>query len=130
MAGVTDEEGNEVHNNIHLRFIHSFRFMASSLDKLGNLCGTRGIHCYKYKGNMELINISDDYIALLWCARCRIKNTKDLDEGVLNFFFNHASRFLRCDEKFRLMVRTGVYPYEYMDGWEKFTTERCVLQQA
>ena len=33
--------------------------------------------------------------------------------------FNHTSRFLRCDEKFRLMIPKGVYPYEYMDDWEK-----------
>ena len=34
--------------------------------------------------------------------------------------FNHTSRFWECDEKFRLMIRKGVYPYECMDGWKKF----------
>ena len=34
--------------------------------------------------------------------------------------FNHTSRFWGCYEKFRLMIRKGVYPYEYMDGWKKF----------
>ena len=69
---------------------------------------------------MELINISDNYIALLWCKRCKRKKTKGLDEGVLKKNFNHTSRFWGCDEKFRLMIRKAVYPYEYMDGWEKF----------
>ena len=51
--------------------------MASSLDKLAsNLCGTSGIQCDKCKGNMELINISGEYIALLGCERCRTKKTK------------------------------------------------------
>ena len=54
------------------------------------------------------------------CERCRTKKTKDLGEGALKENFNHTSRFLGCDEKFRLMIRKGVYPNEYMDGWEKF----------
>ena len=118
LAGVKDKDGKEVYKNIQLRFIDSFRFMASSLDKLAsNLCGTSGIQCDKCKGNMELINIPGDYIASLGCERCKTKKKKDLD-GELNF--NHTSRFLECDEKFRPMIRKGVYPYEYMDGWEKF----------
>ena len=32
--------------------------------------------CDKYKGNMELINISGGYIASLECERCRTKKTK------------------------------------------------------
>ena len=110
LAGVKYKDGTEVCKNIQLRFINSFRFMASSLDKLeSNLCGTSGIQCDKCKDNMALINISGDYIASLVYERCRTKKKKHLDEGALKKNFNHTSRSWGCDEKFRLMIRKGVY---------------------
>ena len=47
------------------------------------------------------------------------KKTKDLGEVVLKKNFSHTSRFWGCDEKFRLMIRKGVYPYQYMNGLTK-----------
>ena len=70
LAEVKYKDGTQVHKNIQLRFIDRCRVMASSLDKLAsNLCGTSGIHCDKCKDNMELINISSDYIASLGCDK-------------------------------------------------------------
>ena len=42
---------------------------------------------------MELINIPGDYIASLWCDRCRTKKTNNLDEGKLKKNFKYTSRF-------------------------------------
>ena len=82
LAGLRDEDGKEVHKNIQLRFIDSFRIMASNLGKLtSNLCGTSEIQCDKCKGNMELINFSGDYIASLECVRWRTKKQKTRAKG-------------------------------------------------
>ena len=117
LAGLKYKYGTQAHKNIQVRFTDSCRFMASSLDKLvSNLCDTSGNQCDKCKGNMELINISGDYIASLGCEGCRTKKTRYLDEGTLKKNFNHTSRSWGYDEKFRQMIRKGVYPFEYMDG--------------
>ena len=79
-------DGKPVTKKIELRFIDSFRFMASSLDSLAK-------------------NLTDD----------QCKNLRWL---------------YKEDDVFKLMRRKGVYPYEYMDSWERFEETRLPPKEA
>ena len=105
-----------------IKFIDSYRFMSSSLSKLvDNL--SEGIHninalivnliliILKFKKNQKL---------LLKCFNCNVYYKKKLNKDLMNKFKNTYS-FCNSDlNKFILLLRKGVYPYEYMDSWEKF----------
>lgn len=76
VGSYTDKDGKEKDVKHELRFIDSFKFMASSLDKLS--------------GNLD---------------RCCFKNTS-------NFYSNNH---------LELLLRKGVYPYEYMDSIKRLS---------
>ena len=84
-----------------LRFIDSFRFMSTSLSELVD----------NMSGNFNSIE----------CKSCTENNRcKKLIEGLIEKF---PSIYQFCNgnlNKFVLLLRKGVYPYEYMDSWEKF----------
>ena len=81
-----NKEGNEKDKTIELRFIDSFKFMASSLDSLMNNL---------VKGGRKLMGF-EDY----------------------------------SEEQYELLVRKGIYPYEYMSSWDKFTESQLPPKKA
>ena len=126
-----DKKGEEITKNISyiLQFIDSTRFMASSLSNLVNnlsegihrikckyghddkkceTCGIKYKHCDCF---LEYTNFKDDlieYKCLICNKNCQIKFDEKLNERFFNTFkfSNHNNN------KFILLLRKGVYPYE------------------
>ena len=105
-----------------IKFIDSYRFMSSSLSKLvDNL--SEGIHdnkCSDCESNLDYIKIKKNEKLLLKCFNCNISYKKKFNKDLIKKFKNKYS-FCNSDlNKFILLLRKGVYPYEYMDKWEGF----------
>ena len=105
-----------------IKFIDSFRFMSSSLSKLvDNL--SEGIHnnkCADCKSNLDYIKTKNEKL-ILECYNCKQRYRKKFNNELIKRF---ASTYEFCNNglnKFVFLLRKGVYPYEYMDNWERFS---------
>ena len=104
-----------------IKFIDSFRFMATSLSKLvDNL--TDNIHndkCIKCKSNLCFVRAMNETV-LFKCIDCEKEYEKEINKELVERFAN-TYKFCNNDiNKFIMLLRKGAYPYEYMDGWDKF----------
>ena len=115
-----------------LRFIDSMRFMQSSLsDLVDNLAETNtdGLKCC-VDGSFELLEINASYKARYECGKCGIILEKQLNKESLEKRFANLRKRCGCDEHFRLFLRKGVYPYEYMDSFERFDEAQLPPKKA
>ena len=114
-----------------IKFIDSYRFMSSSLSKLvDNL--PEGIHnnkCLDCNSCLDYVRITKNEKLLLKCFNCNNYYIKKLNKDLIKKFQNTysfcnssttKSSSSQCINKFILLLRKGVYPYEYMDNWERF----------
>ena len=104
-----------------IKFIDSFRFMATSLSKLvDNL--TDNIHngkCIKCKSNLCFVRAINEKL-IFKCIDCEKEYEKEFNKKLLERF---ANTYKFCDndlDKFIMLLRNSVYPYEYIDEWDKF----------
>ena len=115
--------------NYKIKFIDSCRFMSSSLSKLvDNL--SEGIHnnkCSDCESNLDYIKITAKLNSLecknekllLKCFNCNSYYKKKFNKNLIKQIKNTYS-FCNDLNKFILLLRKGIYPYEYMDSWGKF----------
>ena len=134
-----DKNGEKLTKNISyiLHFIDSGKFMASSLSNFVNIF-SEGIHRIKCKFEhdnkkcekceikhkycdcfLKYTNFKDDlieYKSFVCNKNCQTMFNKKLKERLFSTykFSNHDNN------KYILLLRKGVYPYEYMDDLEKF----------
>ena len=118
-----DKDGNQsvITISYKIKFIDKARFMANWLSNLVNNLA-EGIHKIKCKDCdcfLEYEIVKDNLIKYK-CLTCDKGYSNKIDEELKKQFRN-TFKFSNNDiNKFILLLRKRVYPYEYMDDSEKF----------
>ena len=95
--------------------------MSSSLSNLvDNL--SEGLHNYKCadcKSCLDYISTKDDQL-MFKCTKCNKNYKKEFNKDLIKRSGN-TYEFRNGDiDKFILLLRKGIYPYDYMNSWKKF----------
>ena len=86
-------------------------------------CETSGIKCKYCDCFLEYTNFEDDLIESKYFC-CNKNYQHKFNKKLKEQFFNTYKSSNHDNNKFILLLQKSVYPYEYMDDWEKFSEKR------
>ena len=118
-----------------LKVINSYRFMQSSFTNLvDNLSGVYDKECVKCKDRKK-IKINCEFVGFkngrlnYKCKEYKKSCTKVTNKAIKNF--PTLYKFCNGDlNKFFMLLRKGIYPYEYIDSWERFDENTIPPKEA
>ena len=114
---ISKEPDNGKTITYRLKFIDSFRFISTSLSSLADNSSEK-LHSDKFKDcNSELDYMSfEDNQLIFQCFVCKRNHMKYFNNKSIKRFANTYEFCNRDINKFILLLRKGVYIYEYMDS--------------
>ena len=128
-----DKNGNYKLTKISykIKFIDRCRFISISLSNLvSNL--SEGLHndrCIDCKSCLDYLTTKDEQL-IYWCFRYKKYYKRDFNKELIQRFAN-IYEFCNGDlNKFILLLRKDVYPYEYKDSWERFNETSLPEKEA
>ena len=105
--------------------------MSSSFSSLINNLSEE-LHNYKCRNCQSCIDYisTKDNQLIFECTECSKNYKKHFNKDLIKRFENTHEFCARDINKFILLLRKGVFPYEYMDSWEIFDEELLPEKEA
>ena len=102
------------------KFIDSFRFMSNS-NLVDNLAADEIKNIFSYEcedcnNKLSYLRFKDNNMLFI----CNSWYKKQFEHNLNNIFKNTYEFCNKDISKFISLLRKGIYPYEYMDNWERF----------